>query len=122
MGKSLRDEMPWTAGIIDELRAEFGKDVIDQQIRRGIKGEPVFWARENGHTIGARNMASTVVIEWDEYGIARSRPADWIIEARQYAKDNGIQIEVADPDIWGDDKREAQQLRDMIEARGVWKK
>jgi len=44
--------MPEIAALIDALRATFGKEVIDGQIRKGMKGEPVFWATENGYEIG----------------------------------------------------------------------
>lgn len=49
---SLRGEMPLTAAFIDSLREAFGADSIDAQIRRGMRGEPVFYASENGHEIG----------------------------------------------------------------------
>ena len=49
---SLRESMPQTAKLIDEFRAVFGTKQIDGMIRRGINGEPVFYAAENGHTIG----------------------------------------------------------------------
>ena len=50
----LRDKMPQTAKWIDELREAFGKEEIDAQIRKGMKGEPTFWAKENGIEIGTR--------------------------------------------------------------------
>ena len=46
--------MPQTAAFIDVLRAAFGKDAVDPQIRDGLKGEPTFWAKENGREIGTR--------------------------------------------------------------------
>lgn len=49
---SLRDVMPQTAALIDGFRSAFGKEYIDKIIRAGMRGEPVFWASENGHTIG----------------------------------------------------------------------
>lgn len=52
MSKSLRDEMPTVAAIVDEWRAVFGKDMVDAQIRAGINGKPTFYASENGHEIG----------------------------------------------------------------------
>ncbi|MEG1678674.1 MAG: hypothetical protein RR326_01155 [Stenotrophomonas sp.] len=48
----LRDEMPETAAFIDALREAFGVVEINQQIRGGMHGEPVFFARENGREIG----------------------------------------------------------------------
>lgn len=49
---SLREEMPETARFIDGLREAFGKESIDGQIRAGMNGSPVFYARENGIEIG----------------------------------------------------------------------
>jgi hypothetical protein len=46
--------MPHTAAIIDELREVFGADGINAVIRAGIRGEPGFYARENGLEIGVR--------------------------------------------------------------------
>ena len=37
---------------VDEMRAAFGKDEIDGQMRAGMKGAPVFYASENGHQVG----------------------------------------------------------------------
>lgn len=51
---SLRDEMPITAAWIDGLRAAFGRDAIDGQIRRGLRGEAAFYAAEGGRTVGTR--------------------------------------------------------------------
>lgn len=48
----MRAEMPGVAAWIDELRRVFGRDEIDAQIRRGMRGEPTFYAYENGHAIG----------------------------------------------------------------------
>jgi hypothetical protein len=49
---NLREEMPQVTAFIDRLRNTFGRANIDDVIRRGMKGEPVFFASENGHTIG----------------------------------------------------------------------
>lgn len=46
--------MPTVAAFIDTLREVFGKEMIDAQIRQGLRGEPVFWASENGRTVGTR--------------------------------------------------------------------
>lgn len=51
---SLREAMPNVAAFIDDMRDTFGADVINAQIRRGMKGEPGFWASENGHEIGCK--------------------------------------------------------------------
>lgn len=44
--------MPQTAAWIDELREVFGVDEINHAIRKGIAGQPVFHAIENGYEIG----------------------------------------------------------------------
>lgn len=49
---NMREQMPNVAAFIDQMRDAFGKEHIDQQIRKGMRGEPVFFARENGHQIG----------------------------------------------------------------------
>lgn len=54
MTKPLRLAMPTVAAWIDDLRAAFGDDQINPQIKAGIAGQPTFWARENGHEIGTR--------------------------------------------------------------------
>lgn len=50
---SLREKMPQTAWLIDELRRVFGKEDIDGILRRAMHGEPdCFYAEENGITFG----------------------------------------------------------------------
>lgn len=41
-GKPLRQQHPEFAGWVDDLRRVFGRAAIDEQIRRGVAGEPVF--------------------------------------------------------------------------------
>jgi hypothetical protein len=48
----LREAMPVTAALIDDFRAAFGVANINDVIRRGMAGEPVFHATENGHVVG----------------------------------------------------------------------
>lgn len=50
--QNMRAEMPKTAALIDEFRAVFGTEYINNILQRGMRGEPVFSATENGHTIG----------------------------------------------------------------------
>lgn len=57
----MRDKMPQTAAFIDTMRATFGVDGINDSIRRGMKGEATFWARENGHEVGTRDQRQGVV-------------------------------------------------------------
>lgn len=51
---SLRESMPQTAAIIDELREAFGAPGINAAIKAGIDGRPTFYARENGLEIGSK--------------------------------------------------------------------
>lgn len=64
----MRAAMPVITAWIDDLRAAFGADVIDGQIRksmpgtpeqvaRGERGQPTFYARENGHEVGTPKLA-----------------------------------------------------------------
>jgi hypothetical protein len=46
--KGLRQLMPVTAEIVDELRQWLGREFVDEQIRQGKRGRPTFWARETG--------------------------------------------------------------------------
>lgn len=48
----LREAMPITAALVAEFRAVFGAGNINDVVRRGMAGEPVFYATENGHVIG----------------------------------------------------------------------
>jgi hypothetical protein len=50
-GFAARSHAGWPAWL-DELRAVFGQEHIDGQIRRGLKGECVFYANENGIELG----------------------------------------------------------------------
>jgi len=43
--------MPEMAAFVAELRAAFN-DSVDEAVSRGKSGEPTFYARENGRTVG----------------------------------------------------------------------
>ena len=45
--------MPLVTSFIDDLRGAFGCDEIDEAIRRGLRGEGVFWASEGGVEVGS---------------------------------------------------------------------
>lgn len=73
---SLRETMPLTAAFIDGLREMCGKDEIDDIIRRGMRGEPVFYARENGVEIGTK-IPRGKAVSWDPVtGVAFSVNGD----------------------------------------------
>lgn len=64
---SMREQMPTVAAWIDQMRAAFGKEHIDRQIQAGMKGQPVFYASENGHTVGTKPKRGWRVLK-DEKG------------------------------------------------------
>lgn len=49
---SMREQMPVVTAFIDQLREAFGREYIDDIIRAGMRGKPVFHATENGHEVG----------------------------------------------------------------------
>ena len=51
---SLREDMPYTAGLIDQMRDAFGADVINPAIKGGLSGDGSYYAKENGIEIGSR--------------------------------------------------------------------
>jgi hypothetical protein len=112
--KLIREKMPTTAAFLEELCKVFGESAVLSQVAKGFAGEPTFFARENGVQAGTRDTRSVVFVRWDEKGVAYTTPADWILDARELAKRRGIQIKPGDPNVWGDEDREAQKLRDMI--------
>lgn len=52
--KPMRDSMPHVAAFIDEMRAAFGEDEVNAQIRIGMDGAQTFYACENGIEVGTR--------------------------------------------------------------------
>lgn len=70
MSKNMRSEMPVVAAFIDSLRKAFGQEMIDQQIRKGMRGAPTFYAKENGHELGTQSPLPAASIARDAKGIA----------------------------------------------------
>lgn len=54
--------MPEAAAWVAGLREAFGDAAIDDAILQGKAGEPMFFARENGHTVGT--PAPTAANTW----------------------------------------------------------
>ncbi len=53
---SLRDEMPATAAAIDQLREVFGTELVNDAIRRSVRGEAFgLYAEEGGKTFGTQS-------------------------------------------------------------------
>ncbi len=44
------------AAFVTELRRAFGDATIDEAVARGKAGEPTFFARENGLTVGTKSV------------------------------------------------------------------
>lgn len=65
--------MPQTAAFIDVMRATFGVEGINDSIRRGMRGEATFWARENGHEVGTRDPRQGVVPVLPMPGVSSGR-------------------------------------------------
>ena len=66
---SLREVMPETAWLIDELRRVFGRDEVDGMLRRAMAGEPdCFFAEENGHRFGTpfRPVDRSKCLRWSD--------------------------------------------------------
>ena len=55
---NLGHPMPEIAGFTAELRSAFGDDAVDEALRRPKAGEPTFYARENGRTVGTASPAT----------------------------------------------------------------
>lgn len=64
---SMREQMPVVAAVIDDLRSAFGAAYINGIIGAGMRGKPVFFASENGHTVGTAPLEGTRVVR-DEKG------------------------------------------------------
>lgn len=61
MSKPLREAMPTVAVFLDECRAAFGEEVVNAQIRQGMRGKPTFYACENGIEVGTKIAEPKVV-------------------------------------------------------------
>ena len=51
---SLREDMPYTAVFIDQMRDAFAVEMINSAIKGGLSGDGSFYAKENGIEIGSR--------------------------------------------------------------------
>lgn len=66
--------MPLVAAFIDDLRDAFGAETINASIRRGMAGEPGFFASENGATLGVRFPAGGNTITADRMSLKKINP------------------------------------------------
>lgn len=61
--RSMRELMPQTFAWLQDLRAAFGAEAIDPQIRAALQdGMPTFRATEGGHTVGVQRPTVGVEI------------------------------------------------------------
>lgn len=120
--REFKEKMPECAAFIESLVKEFGQELIHGQIRKGLAGQPTFWARENGHEIGARDTVATSAIYYDEHGLSHAVDTHWMIDARAEAERRGIQIPKADRSNQNDVEREAQALRAVLDKANARKK
>jgi len=63
--------MPQVAAFIDSLRKAFGADYVNAILQKGMRGEPVFWAQENGFEIGTKLPTASAIVSWDEKGVSQ---------------------------------------------------
>ncbi len=71
--KPLRERMPQVSAWVDDLRAAFGDELINGQIKAGIRGEAVFFATEGGVELGTRDDRPGVDVSYDVRGDATVR-------------------------------------------------
>lgn len=115
MSTNLREQMPWTAALVDQLRLQHGEAQINDQLRRGIRGEPRgFWARENGIEVGTRDTSATSAYILNERGISVRVDPDWMVDALEFAKSQGIVIERHDVDDPDEARQVAVKLRSIL--------
>ena len=69
----MREQMPQCSAWIDNLREAFGAELIDGQIKAGMKGEAVFFASENGIELGTRDDRPAAAVSFDARGVATVR-------------------------------------------------
>lgn len=106
--------MPATAALLDELSAAFGESAIWPQVGKGFAGEPTFFAIEGGVRAGTRNTVHTSAIAYDEHGMSYAITPDWIKDARAFAAKRGIDIKPPNLNDERDLRREADELRNLI--------
>lgn len=65
---SMREKMPTVACWLDTRRRVYGEDYVNSVVRRGLNGEPVFYAQENGHTLGKLPKKTRYSVGLDKSG------------------------------------------------------
>lgn len=70
--KPMRQTMPTVAAWVDELREVFGADAINPALRNGAAGGALFYATENGHSIGSDAMPGKYVVNMADMVLAKA--------------------------------------------------
>ncbi len=68
---SLRDSLPEIAEWIDGLRAAFGREPVDEAIRRGMRGEDGFCVRRDGKVLVGTPLAYGPGVQFSEERVRR---------------------------------------------------
>jgi hypothetical protein len=72
----MKDQMPICAAFVAECRELFGAESINPEIRKGMHGEPTFYASENGHELGTKDTRQGLALTHIEINApARTAPA-----------------------------------------------
>lgn len=85
---SMREQMPVVTAFIDQLREVFGREYIDDIIRAGIRGKPVFHATENGHEVGTPVYQGLPLDKTHEPFLRRTGKPAWQAALDQQKLDN----------------------------------
>jgi hypothetical protein len=114
---NLREKMPNVTAFIDSVRETFGQDSTNSIIKRGLVGEPVFWARENGYEIGTLDMRSNPYVFIDHKDVVHFELPHWMRFAREEAIRLGVQVRPCEERSQDDAYREANELRAFMGTR-----
>lgn len=74
--------MPEIAAFVADLKSAFGEREIDEAIRRGKAGEPTFFARENGRSVGTAR-SSVVHAFADDVGHGETGDARQVVPGKE---------------------------------------
>lgn len=85
---SMREQMPVVTAFVDQLREAFGREYIDNIIRAGIRGQPVFHATENGHAVGTPVYRGAPLDKTPEPYLRRTGKPVWQAALDQQEMDN----------------------------------
>jgi hypothetical protein len=111
----LRTVMPITASLIDRMRAQLGRDVVNAMLRKAMAGEAgQFFAMENHKTFGTPDTTATSVVCWDEADMPYRADPQWMTDATEFALTLGIEIEAVDDQDHEEARERATTLRNIL--------